>query len=445
MMHVRTACVAVAIVTSGVLLSAADWPQWRGHLNTGASADARLPLTWSDTDNIAWKTRLGGVGVSSPVVVGGRVFVTSQIGVGNSATGPRLGQGADASPTERSLSNTGASGETIRFLVEAFDRTNGRRLWTHELNAEGSAPRTHDKHNLSSSSPATDGQRVYAMFGTGQIIALDMSGKPIWTRNLARDFGAFDINWGYSSSPVVYRNTVILVCYQPSASYVIALDTATGKQVWKVDRPSGVLSYSTPLIVPAAKGDELVVNSSVGVEALNPANGESLWRFNEPNNFPIPVALFADDVIFFSRGYRSGPYGAIRPGLRGDVAESQLAWHVGTGAPYISSFVYYEGLLYMAGDVGVITCIDAKTGERVWRHRLDGVFTASPVAGDGKIYVLSEAGETTVFKAGRQVEVLAKNAINGRVLASPAISGGRLFLRTDDALVAVGAASAVRP
>jgi outer membrane protein assembly factor BamB len=139
------------------------------------------------------------------------VFVTSQIGVGNSATGPRLGQGADASPTERSLSHAAASGETIRFLVEAFDRANGRRLWTHELSAEGSVPRTHDKHNLSSSSPATDGQRVYAMFGTGQIVALDISGKPIWTRNLARDFGAFDINWGYSSSPVVYRNTVILV------------------------------------------------------------------------------------------------------------------------------------------------------------------------------------------------------------------------------------------
>jgi outer membrane protein assembly factor BamB len=143
-------------------------------------------------------------------------------------------------------------------------------------------------------------------------------------------------------------------------------------------------------------------------------------------------------VIYLSRGYRSGPYAAIRPGGRGDISKTHVIWHVPTGAPYISSLVHYQGLLYMVGDVGVVTCVDAKTGERVWRERIDGVFTASPVAGDGKVYFLSETGETIVLRAGRKPEVLARNRIDGRILASPAISGGRLFIRTDDSLIAVG-------
>jgi outer membrane protein assembly factor BamB len=143
-------------------------------------------------------------------------------------------------------------------------------------------------------------------------------------------------------------------------------------------------------------------------------------------------------IIYLSRGYRSGPYAAIRPGGRGDISKTHVIWHVPTGAPYISSLVHYQGLLYMVGDVGVVTCVDAKTGERVWRERIDGVFTASPVAGDGKVYFLSETGETIVLRAGRKPEVLARNRIDGRILASPAISGGRLFIRTDDSLIAVG-------
>jgi outer membrane protein assembly factor BamB len=163
-----------------------------------------------------------------------------------------------------------------------------------------------------------------------------------------------------------------------------------------------------------------------------------LWHFNEPNQFPIPVAMYHDGIIYLSRGYRSGPYAAFRPGGRGDISQTHVVWHVATGAPYISSLVHYQGLLYMAGDVGVITCVDAKTGERVWRERLGGVYTASPIAADGRIYLLSESGETIVLKAGRTPEVLARNRIAGRILASPAISSGRLFVRTDDEIVAIG-------
>jgi outer membrane protein assembly factor BamB len=433
-----TALIAL-IIGLGASVSADNWPHWRGQANTGASNETGLPERWSDSQNIAWKTRLGGLGVSSPIVWGDRVFVTSQAGTGASRVGPRLGQGNDSNPAERSLSGAGSSRDSsLRFLIEAFDRVSGRRLWAHTTTAEGDLPAVHDKHNLASASPATDGERVYAVFGSGQVVALDVNGKPVWTRHLGKDFGAFSINWGNGSSPIVSGNTLIVVCYNGDTSYLLALDSRTGRQIWKTDRPRGVISYSTPLVVPTPAGDELVVNSSVGIEAYELTTGKPLWHFDEPNQYPIPVAMHHDGVIYVSRGYRSGPYTALRPGGRGDISKTHVLWHVPTGAPYISSLVHYNGLLYMAGDVGVITCVDARTGERVWRERLGSVFTASPVAADGKIYFASESGETLVLKAGRTSEVLARNSIDGRVLASPAIAGGRLFIRTDDHVIAVG-------
>jgi len=421
-----------------VVISADNWPQWRGPAGTGASVETGLPETWSNSSNIAWKTRLGGVGVSSPIVWGDRVFATSQVGQGQSRQGPRLGQGGDSSSAERSLAAAGGSPRGITFVVDALNRQTGQRLWRFELPAQGDLPSVHDKHNLASPSPVTDGERVYAVFGSGQVVAVDMSGKQVWARNLAREYGPFLINWGAGSSPIVHNGSLFVVCYYERAAYLLSLDARTGQQRWKTDRPSGVLSYTTPVVVPAASGDELIVNSSVGIEAFDPATGRALWHFNEPNQFPIPVAMHHDGVIYLSRGYRSGPYAAIRPGGRGDIAKTHVIWHVPTGAPYISSLTYYDVLLYMAGDVGVITCVDAKTGATVWRHRLGNIFTASPVAGDGKIFFASESGETVVMRAGRTPEVIARNTIDGRVLASPAVAGSRLFLRTDDHVVAIG-------
>ncbi len=433
-----TSTIALLLLMSGSI-AADNWPGWRGPAGTGVSAETRLPERWSDSQAIAWKAALRGVGVSSPIAWGDRVYVTSQLGRGASRQGPRLGQGDNASSAERSLTEAGAEGRRATFLIEALDRVTGARVWTFEMPSEGDLPSVHDKHNLASASPVTDGERVYAVFGTGQVVAVGADGKQVWTRNLSAEFAPFDVNWGHGSSPIVHRGTVFFVCYHESASYLLALDGRTGRQLWKVDRPRGVTSYSTPVIVPAAQGEELIVNSSVGVEAYDPATGRALWHLNESNQFPIPVAFHHDGIIYLSRGYRSGPYAAIRPGGRGDIAKTHVVWRVPTGAPYISSLVHYDGLLYMAGDVGVITCVDAKTGETVWRERLGGVFTASPVAADGKIYLFSESGETIVLRAGRTPEVLARNKISGRILASPAISSGRLFIRTDNQIVAIGA------
>jgi outer membrane protein assembly factor BamB len=179
------------------------------------------------------------------------------------------------------------------------------------------------------------------------------------------------------------------------------------------------------------------VNSSERLDAYRPATGEFLWHTGESNRFPIPVPSAHDGIIYTSRGYRSGPYMAIRTGGRGDITATHVEWSVPTGAPYISSVVHYQGLLYMA-EAGIVTCVDARTGERIWQERIGGIFSASPVAGDGKIYFVSETGETVVLAAGREPSLLERNPIEGRLIASPAISNGRLYLRTDDHLLSIG-------
>jgi len=426
-------------IALGVAVSAADWPNWRGPHGSGIADDTDLPVHWSATDNVAWKAALGGVGVSSPVVAANLVFATSQIGTGLSREGPRLAQGTDSAGAERAL-NAGASaaGDKVFFLVEAFNRQNGRRAWAYRLEAAGPLQPVHDKHNLASPSPVSDGQMVYAWFGTGQVVALDMSGTLIWQRHLGREIAPFDINWGHSSSPTLYQDVLILLCDHAPASYLLAVDKKTGKDRWKADRGKGRLSYTTPFVVDASSGPELVVNSSERVDAYDPRNGTLLWHVGGSNQFPIPVPTFGNGVIYLTRGYRSGPYMAIRPGGRGDISASHVVWEVPTGAPYISSLVFDKGLLYMASDVGAISVIDAADGRRLWQERVNGLFSASPVAGDGKIYFTSETGEVIVLRAGREPQVIARNDIGERLMASPAISNGQIFLRGDGALFAIG-------
>jgi outer membrane protein assembly factor BamB len=424
----------------GTAVGAQQWPHWRGATASGVSPERGLPVQWSEGENIAWKAPLAGLGVSSPIVAGDLVFVTSQAGSGVVRPGPRLVQGGNPLEAgERPLGSGPRPGDQkVSFLLTALNRSSGARAWQFELPAEAPFPPVHEKHNLASPSPVTDGSRVYAWFATGQIAAVDLKGQLVWKKHLGAEYGPFEINWGHGSSPVVYNDQLVLLCYHESASYLLALDAKTGAVRWKVDADKGVTSYSTPLVVEAGGKVEIIVNSSAGVSGHDFATGKQLWHLEEANRFPIPMPLFHDGLIYTSRGYRSSPFMAIRPGGQGNVAASHVAWRVNSGAPYISSLVHYDGLIYMVGDVGVLTVADAKTGERVHQDRVGGVYTASPVAGDGKVYLVSEDGETIVVAAGRTPKVLARNRLDARQLASPAIAGGRLFIRGDDALYAIG-------
>jgi len=436
------------VIGGAVLLAAAgaapdDWPQWRGPHGNGISTETGIPARWGEED-VRWKVPVGGLGVSSPVVWGDRIFVTSQSGRGLRRPGnhPRLAQGEEAS-AEKPLG--AAVGPTppgdapgVEFVVEAFHRKDGRRLWEYRFAADGPLPPVHEKHNLASPSPVTDGNLVYAWFGTGQLVALDLAGKLAWQRHLGKEFGPFDINWGHGSSPALFGDLLFLLCYHEPSSYLLALDKQTGKERWKVDRGKDVRSYSTPVVFPGPRGDELVVNSTERLEAYDPRTGELRWHAGGPHRFAIPVPTFDGAVLYASRGYRSGPYMAIRPGGRGDVSRSHVQWSVPTGAPYVSSLLYYEGLVYLASDVGVVTCVDARTGEKAWQERIPGIFTASPVAAEGRVYLLSETGDAIVLRAGREPRVLERSPLGERMVASPALSGQQVFIRTDEHLVAIG-------
>ena len=237
---------------------------------------------------------------------------------------------------------------------------------------------------------------------------------------------------------MLFEDSLILLCYHAQKSYLLALDKGTGAVKWKVDKPAGVESYSSPVVIAGPSGPELIVNSSTGVESFNPSTGASLWHYPEINRFPIPVAMADKGVLYLSRGYRSSPYMAIRLGGKGDITGSHVAWRVPTGGPYVSSLIHYQGVIYMSGENGILSAVDAATGQRLWQERVGGVFTASPIAGDDKVYFVSETGETVVLKAGRTFEVLSRNKLEGHFVASPAAAAGKLFLRADDRLFAVG-------
>jgi outer membrane protein assembly factor BamB len=314
----------------------------------------------------------------------------------------------------------------------------GARLWAYRTEAVGPFSELHEKHNLATPTPLTDGERIYAWFGNGLVVALDMDGRVIWQRHLGVEYSPFEARWGHGSSPALYGDLLILLCDHVPRSYLLALDRRTGKERWLADRGRGRVSHSTPVVVSGPHGDELLVNSSERIDAYDPTTGKLLWHAGSDRQTPIPTAVFHNGVIYLSRGYRNSDYLAIRPGGRGDVTATHVVWRTPTGASYVPSILYYDGLLYMTNEVGVVTCADAATGSLVWRHRLGGVFFASPVAGDGKIYMVSETGETYVLRAGREPEVLARNDLGERFLASPAIARRRLFLRSDGTLFAIG-------
>ena len=275
----------------------------------------RSPDEWSQSENVAWSAALGGLGSSSPIVWRDQVFVTSQIGRLPLSGGshPMLARD-DATLVSRERPIGGRRAEPseprhpIVFVVESFNRSDGRRLWEYRVEARGPFPTLHEKHNLATPTPVTDGEHVFAWFGTGQLVALDMRGGVVWSKHLGEEHSPFDINWGHGSSPALYRDLVILLCDHESASYMVALDARTGKLRWKADRGKGRASYSTPLVVPGPSGDELLVNSSERIDGYNPATGELLWYADAPRQTPIPSAVFHDGLIYMTRGYRNSPY-----------------------------------------------------------------------------------------------------------------------------------------
>lgn len=405
-------------------LLAADWPQWRGPTADGISPEKSVPLRWSATENVAWKAPLPGLGTSTPIVLGGRVFITSQSG-----DGPFEGRSRDFEGA--SVARRTGERAKVQFHVHAFDRKTGKQLWRHSMDADGALQPVHVKHNLSSPSCVTDGERVYAWFGTGQLIALTLDGKLLWSRHLGKEFGPFDVLWGHGSSATLYKDSLLLLVDHPPGAYLLAVDVRTGKDRWRVNRGKDRRSYTTPYVIRAADHDELILNTSEGVESVSPSTGELLWKAGDTNRVPVPTPVYHGGVLYVNRGYNSSPYLAIRPG-------GKIEWEIKTGAPYVSSLLYYDGLLYMANERGIVSVADAANGSSLWKDRFESIFSASPVAAGGHVYITNEEGTTYVLAAGRDKKIVAENRIGERTLASLAIAGGQIFLRTDEHLYCIG-------
>ena len=400
----------LVLMPAGFALSE-DWPGWRGADRNGVSSEADLPLHWSATRNVDWNRPLPGFGISSAVISGDRVFITASDG--------------------HRLSN---------LHLIALSREDGDELWHQQF--WGTAPtRYHNnKSSMASPAPVTDGRQVFAFYGTGDVFCTSVDGVLQWHRSLAEEFGRIENRFAASSSPLLYRDTVLIQCDHYGDSYVIAIDKASGATRWKIDRPDYWLSWASPRLVPVGTDgrQELIVAGSQRLDALDPETGEALWSVRGMRRECIPTPVFGNGMIYAVSGPK-GPTLAIRPGGRGDVTDTHVVWSNNRGAPFVPSAILVGDHYYLVDDQGIATCLDAHSGSRHWQKRLGGAYTASPVAGDGKIYFADESGTTVVIAAGTDdYRELARNDVGQPVYATPSISQGRVFVRTTQGLFCVG-------
>jgi outer membrane protein assembly factor BamB len=435
----RRISLALLIVSSLTTVgSAANWPQWRGPDGSGISNEKNLPSEWTPTKNIKWKTPINGRGHSSPIVWGNRVFVTTAVE-------------GDLVPGAKAVKHTADGKEFLhpdsvgadrkhQFKVIALNRESGKILW--EAVAWEGTPydNRHRKSSYAASTPATDGKMVYAFFGTEGLYAYDFNGKLAWKAQLGN---LATVGMGTGTSPILYDNLVIVQCDEDNgeASFIVGLDKKTGKEVWRTPRKVQV-SWSTPLLVKTSTRSELITSGTESVISYDPATGKELWHHKgvESNAIPSPVAN--SDMVFLVAGFPAKIAMAIKLGGSGDLTGSaSVPWKYAKGTAYVPSPILYGDYLYLTTDRGILTCIDAKTGEVKYeggRIPIPATFTASPVAFEGKILMTSEDGDTFIVKAGPKHEVLGTNSIGEPVYASPAIADGRIFIRGERNLYSIG-------
>jgi outer membrane protein assembly factor BamB len=387
--------------------AAKHWARWRGPSGQGLVSGTGYPDTWSTTQNVLWKTALGGDGNSSPIVWGDRIFLSTAYDGGR------------------------------KLSLVAYRRTDGSKLWEAFAPAGRSGQGNHYKNGHASATPATDGQRVYVSFGARGLVAFDMDGKLVWHR----DLGPMEAYHGTAGSPLLYKDRVILYQDQFAGSFIAAFDTRTGKELWRTKRDADT-GWGTPIAVRVVDHDEIIVNSQLRVQAYNPDTGTELWSCSGTTYEVIPTPVVGYGMVFCSSG-RAGPTLAIKPGGTGDVTRTHVAWTSPRGSPFVPSPILYGEHLYMVNDMAsIVTALEATTGKVMWQGRLGAAsregFSASPVAVDGKVFFTNDEGETFVLKAGPTFQLLHVNKLNESTLATPALVDGRWYFRTDRNLYAIG-------
>jgi outer membrane protein assembly factor BamB len=416
----------------------ARWPGWRGTDGQGIVRETGLPLVWSATKNVVWKTEIPGRGHSSPIAWGDRLFLTTAI---ERALDPAAKPIKHVVEGEAFVHPDGVGADhRHRFVVLALDAANGKVLWQKTAWEGAPYDTRHRRGSFASPTPVTDGSLVYAYFGAEGLYAYDFTGKLAWKYSTG---GIATLGVGVGTSPLLYKNLVILQCDEDNGdkSFVAGVDKKTGQEVWRVPRQIEV-SWATPVIVRANGRDELVTAGAQWILAYDPASGKELWRLKGLASNAVPSPVAGEDVVVLSSGYPEKIAIAVRPGGRGDVTGSdRVLWTYNKGTAYVPSPILVDGYLYLLTDKGLITCLDAKTGDVKYeaaRLPVPATFLASPVALRDNILLMSQDGDTFVVKAGPKFEVLGTNPLDEPISASAAAAPGRLFIRGESHLFAIG-------
>jgi len=427
-------CFLLSVLSLALLISASAqdrWPQFRGAQSLGVAEDANLPDKWSTTENVAWKADIPGIGWSSPIVWGDKIFVTSVINTGETEAvkkGLYFG-GERPAPTAEH-----------RWMVYSVDFKTGKVLWEREVYRAVPKITRHLKNSYASETPVTDGERIYAYFGNVGLFCFDVKGTLLWKQMF--DAKKTRFGWGTAASPVLYKDRLYIVNDNDEQSVLMALDKKTGKQIWKVDREVGT-NWATPYIWENEKRTELIVPATKAVRSYD-LDGKVLWEFKGMSSIAIPMPFSKFGLLYIASGYvgdQHRPVYAVKPGASGDISLKEgetsnqfIAWYQRQGGPYNPSPIVYGDQYYTLFDRGFFTAHDARTGKMVYdKQRIDpaaGAFTSSPWAYNGKIFCLSEDGDTFVIQAGGEYKLLGKNSLDELCMATPAIAKGSLIIRT---------------
>ena len=403
---IRGLALVLLVALSSTSTWADDWPGFRGPTGQGHSAEAGLPLEWDESHNITWKTPVPGLGWSSPVVADGRVWLTAAIN---------------------------KDGGSLRVL--AFDGDTGREVVNAEVFRVTDVRAPNPKNSLASPTPVVDGDRVYVHFGAYGTAAVTTTGHVVWSTRFP-----YVSQHGNGGSPVVHGDLLILSCDGYDTAFVVALDTRTGEVRWKTPRREPFSqAYSTPLVVKVGDRDQIVSVGAFRAAAYDPESGEELWHVGYDDGFSnIPRPVYGHGLLYIATGFQVPSLLAVRPDGSGDVTRTHIAWTARRGAPLTPSPLLVGDELYVVSDLGIASCLDARTGALRWRRRLGGNYSASPVFADGRIYFQSEEGVTSVISPGTTFQSLAANHLDGITLASPAVSDGSIFIRTHTHLYRIG-------
>lgn len=425
--------VAVAL-TAARPAAAEDWPGWRGPRGDGSSLEKNVPTRWSGTDNVAWKVAIPGKGHASPIIWGDRIFLVTNI---------------DKSPpnTPKPKTRLDSSGAGDRVLL-CLDRRTGRTLWQKTV-LHAPLEYVHKLNSRASSTPVADGKLVYVSFLDRKqmfIAAYDFEGNQVW----AVRPGVFSSVHGYCSSPILWKDTVIVNGDHDGPAYIVALDRATGKTIWKTPRPNNTRSYCTPIIRNIEGRNHMLLSGSKCVASFDPDTGKQRWIIDGPTQQYVASLVYNGDMLFLTCGFPEQHIMGIRPNGKGNVTKTHVAWHhITKDAAYVPSPAALGPYFFLVDDFGMGNCYEAATGETVWREKLGKHFSASMVTANGLVYITAdeglqrgETGVTTVIRPGKQLDVVSRNILGEPVYGSPAISRGQIFLRGDKHLYCIGTTKA---